>query len=245
MTTFTAELAGVPVQVKCRFEENRDFLADYLTDREPKAAVEPSEEDMRRMRLEMDRMAERQGFRYERVADSYLENNALHRLIVQALLPFGVLLLHGSALCMDGEAVIFTAPSGTGKSTQARLWREAFGDRVGMINDDKPLLKLSGDRVTVHGSPWDGKHRLSRNVSAPLKAVIRVRRSAENRIAPLTRDEAFLLMTRHSWMPEDPEEAKRTLALRQEMLDRAAFYGLECNMSPEAAETAYRGVFGC
>lgn len=93
-------------------------------------------------------------------------------MLAAALLYYNILLMHGSALCMDGEAYIFAAPSGTGKSTHARLWREVFGDRVWMINDDKPLVRVEEERAFVFGSPWCGKHKLGCNGSARLKAVV-------------------------------------------------------------------------
>ena len=73
---------------------------------------------------------------------------------------------------MDGEAYIFTAVSGTGKSTHAMLWREVFGERVRMINDDKPLIRITPEgKAVVYGTPWDGKHHLSKNSAFPLKAI--------------------------------------------------------------------------
>ena len=113
----------------------------------------------------------------------------LHALLAEKLVAYGALLMHGSALCMDGNAYIFTAKSGTGKSTHARLWREAFGDRVWMINDDKPMIRV--DEMRVYGTPWDGKHHLSRNASAPLKAIVKLERAEENRVAPLAKADAF------------------------------------------------------
>ena len=115
----------------------------------------------------------------------YLENMSIQNILSKRLLDYNVLLLHGSALCMDGEAYIFTAPSGTGKSTHVRYWRETFGDRVWMINDDKPMIRMENGKATVYGTPWDGKHHLSRNASAPLKAVVWLKRDKENHIERL------------------------------------------------------------
>ncbi len=230
--------------MKCRHEENKRFLRDYLSDREPETAVEPTGGDLDRIRRELERMDRKQGAGAKAYSEAFLENNAIHALAARALLPFGVLLFHGSALCMDGEAVIFTAPSGVGKSTQARLWREAFRDRTWMINDDKPLLGITEERVTVYGSPWDGKHRMSRNASAPLRAILKVERSTENRLTPLPGPDAFQTLTRQSFLPDDPEGAALSLAMQKSLLGKAAFYRLECNMTRDAAETARRGVFG-
>ena len=77
----------------------------------------------------------------------FLENNALHILIADKFLEYNILMLHGSALSMHDEGIIFTAKSGTGKSTHARLWREAFGSKVQMINDDKPMINVDELKV--------------------------------------------------------------------------------------------------
>ena len=81
-------------------------------------------------------------------------------LLAEKPTAYNVLLMHGSALCMDGQPIVFTAPSGTGKSTHTRLWREMFGSRVWMIYDDKPMLKITGEGVWAYG------HTLERKASS-------------------------------------------------------------------------------
>ena len=145
--TFTVALANVPIRISCRHEENKAFLRDYLTDKEPVFTIEPTEDDLARIQQGLDRIAEAERNPKEQRSDSFLENNAIHALIAEKLVEYDILLFHGSALCMDGQAYIFTAPSGTGKSTHARLWWEAFGDRVWMINDDKPLIRVQDGKA--------------------------------------------------------------------------------------------------
>lgn len=242
MAEFVIEIAGVPVGVRSRFDETRDFLSDYLSDREPLLSVEPTEEDLGRIQRSFDRMADADGLPRRAYHPAFLEKNAVHALLADGLVAFGVLLMHGSALCMDGQAYIFTAPSGTGKSTHARLWREAFGSRVWMINDDKPLLRVENGGVTVYGTPWDGKHRLSRNACAPLKAIVSLRREDQNRLESLSRDEAFPVLMGQCYRPRDPAVMAKVLQLEEAILDLAGFYRLYCNLSPEAALVAYRGM---
>ena len=240
--TFAVSLADVPIRISCRHEENRAFLRDYLTDRDPMFTIEPTEDDLARIQRGLDRIADAEGNRRERHSASFLENNAIHALIAEKLVEYDTLLFHGSALCMDGEAYIFTAPSGTGKSTHARLWREAFGDRVWMINDDKPLIQVQDGKALVYGSPWDGKHHLSRNASAPLKAILWLSQSAENRLKPMTRVDAYQVLLRQSYASKDALTAVRILALETNLLDMAAFYQMNCNMELDAALTAWKRV---
>lgn len=236
------EIAGVPAEVICRYPENEKFLRDYESDRPPMFTVAPDADDWSRMQAEFDRMDEAEGIPKHRRTDAFLENNAIHALLAEKLVEHNVLLMHGSALCMDGEAYIFTAKSGTGKSTHARLWREVFGDHVWMINDDKPLLRIEVSGVTVWGTPWDGKHHLSRNTSAPLKAIVELNRGTENRIEPLACADAFQVLVKHCFVSDQQVMRRSVFALETELLGQVKFFRLFCNMRPEAALTAWRGM---
>ncbi|MBR6049932.1 MAG: hypothetical protein IKP68_01865, partial [Clostridia bacterium] len=116
--------------------------------------------------------------------DGYIEFLAVLEKLSDFLLCKDTLLFHGSAVSVDGRCYIFTAPSGTGKSTHSRLWRELLGERVVMVNDDKPFIRI-GEPCTVFGSPWDGKERLSSNTSFPLSALCIIERSNTNSIEPV------------------------------------------------------------
>ena len=239
---FTASLADVPIRITCRHRENMDFLLDYLTAREPSFSIEPTQDDLARIRQGLERMAEQDGSQEQRYDEAFLENNAIHALIAEGLASHNVLLFHGSALCMDGQAYIFTAPSGTGKSTHARLWREAFGNRVWMINDDKPLIRVGNGKATVYGSPWDGKHHLNRNASAPLKAILWLSQGKDNRLEPMKKADAYQMLLQQGYSSREPDSTQRIIALEAELLEAAEFYKMECNMEKEAALTAWKGV---
>ncbi len=245
MYEFKVEIAGVPLAIRSRVRENSDFFREYDTRAEALLTLEATEADLERMQADFDRFDEAGGLPKRRRSDAVLENYALHRLLAEKLTEHHVLLMHGSALCMDGRGVLFTAKSGTGKSTHARLWREVFGERVWMINDDKPMLRVGPDGVTVWGTPWDGKHHLSRNAGAPLKAILQIRQADENRIEPLAKVDAFPLLMSQAYRPGDPAAALRVLALEKRILETAAFYTMYCNQKPEAALAAYEGVRGC
>ncbi len=151
-------------------------------------------------------------------------------------------MFQGSAGAVDGEAYLFPAPSGTGKSPHARLWREAFGDRAVMINDDKPLLRVSEEGVRVYGTPWNGKHRLGGNLSAPLKALCVLTRDERNHIEPISREEAFAVLFQQSYRPAREENLPRLLALLERLSRKVGLYRLGCNMEPEAAIISYQGM---
>ena len=236
------ELAGIPAEVICRFPENERFLRPYASEKPPQFTVAPSAEDLQRMQASFDRTAAEEGRPGRVYAPPSLENSAIHALLAEQLTARDVLLIHGSALCMDGEAIVFIAPSGTGKSTHARLWREVFSDRVWMINDDKPMLRIENGDIFVWGTPWNGKHHLSRNASAPLKAIVWLTRGETNHIAPMAKAEAFPILMRQCLTRTDPVVMSRIILMEKAILNAAAFYRLTCNMQPEAAMVAWDGI---
>ncbi len=242
VTEFRVELAGVPIGIRCGHRENKSFLKAYLTDKEPLFTVETKPEDLIRAQEEFDRLDKAEGREPFLRPDLHLENVALHRLLAERLTEYDVLLMHGSALALDGEGYLFTAPSGTGKSTHARLWREMFGDRVFMVNDDKPLLKIREDGAWVCGTPWDGKHGLSRNAIVPLRAIAILERSDRNSIAPLAKEDAFPALVTQAFASKDPAIMMRIMTLEKRLLDRIEFYKLRCNMEPDAARIACEGM---
>ena len=242
MTEFTVMLAEIPVRIRPIHPEMADFLAQYRCDEEPAFTLEMSREDLERERRISAETHARKGEPVPRSSDRYLETLAIYRKLAEELLERDVLLFHGSAVAVDGEAYLFTAKSGTGKSTHARLWREAFGDRAVMINDDKPLLRVSEEGVRVYGTPWNGKHRLGGNLSAPLKALCVLTRDEHNHIEPISREEAFAVLFQQSYRPAREENLPRLLALLERLSRKVGLYRLGCNMEPEAAIISYQGM---
>ena len=174
--------------------------------------------------------------------EAELECLAVYRKLVRALLQYDVLLFHGSAVAVDGEAYLFIAPSGTGKSTHTRLWREQFGERAVMVNDDKPLVHVSASGVTIYGTPWDGKHHLSTNIAVPLRAICVLERAVENHIAPISPVQAFSSLLRQSYRYESEADEQKALALLDLLTQQVRLYRLGCNQTPAAAETAWNAM---
>ena len=173
---------------------------------------------------------------------AYLEALAVQRKVTEALLDYDTILFHASALAMDGQGYLFTALSGTGKSTHSRLWREQFGDRVTMINDDKPFIHIGAEEARVYGSPWDGKHHLSTNTSVPIKAIVILTRDTTNHIERISADEAFPILYQQTQRFKEPEKLIKIMDLLKQLTDRVELYRLGCNMDPEAAIVSYEGM---
>lgn len=233
---YTVELAGIAAEIRGQYPENRRFFREYLSDRPAALTVEPVEADLREIKARhLSRNPDAARF-----PAWFWENQALHWKLSEAALSYGVLLFHASALTLDGQAFLFTADSGTGKSTHAELWRRRFGGRVSMLNDDKPFLKVTDAQILAYGSPWDGKRHLSRNAAAPIRAIAELKRDSVNRVERCP--DPFRVLYLHALRCAEPSLSLRVLTLEKEIAERVPFYRLGCNMDPEAAEIALQGI---
>lgn len=239
MESFTVSLANVPIGISALYKKTREAYREYLTSKTPFFSLVATEQELTALNNELIR----QGVIYTRSA-MQLEEQWFYRQIAERLPEYGAMLFHGSAVAVDGAAYLFTAPSGIGKSTHTRLWRQHFGDKAVMINDDKPLLRFDGNNVSVCGSPWRGKHRLGTNTIAPLKGLCLLTRDVSNSIVPVSAAEAFPALLKQCYRPESPQRAAQTLALLDRLTQNAAVYRLRCNMEPDAAQVAYSGMNG-
>ena len=176
--------------------------------------------------------------------NEYLESLALYRKFLTFAFDHDTIILHSSSLAVDGNAYIFTAPSGTGKSTHARLWRETFGDRVVMINDDKPVIRKIGDEFFVYGTPWNGKHHLDSNVKAKIKAICNLKRGEVNSLKEISAREMLFVLINQTLRPETEGQVEKLFTLLDKLLGSVSLYEMHCNISKQAAILAYETMSG-
>ena len=160
------------------------------------------------------------------------------------LTSLGGMVLHGSSLAFDGNGIIFSAPSGTGKSTHTGLWREQYGDRVVMVNDDKPAVRFNKDgQPVIYGTPWSGKTELNSNVSAPLRAIVFLERSEVNTIRRLSATEALLHMGRELQLPyHDTALCEKLWDTATRLVQSVPVFLLGCTISQEAVSLVREAV---
>ena len=231
------EIAGLATYVQPMFFSTREYCRHYLTERKPEFFIEVTGEDLVRQQAALDREADEEGLRRRIFTDPFLERAVIQERIAGALLERDTLLLHGSTVSVDGQAYLFTAPCGTGKSTHTRLWREQFGDRAVMVNDDKAFLQLRQDGVWVYGSPWTGKHGIGANITAPLKGICFLQRGTENRIQKATPEKWLPELIHQCFLPEE-----KYTSLVQQLAQRIPLWEMACTKDPQAATIAYEAM---
>lgn len=168
--------------------------------------------------------------------DYILETIAMLRKFADYICDYDRILMHGSAIAVNGNGYIFTALSGTGKSTHTALIRELCGENAVMINDDKPFLHLDKDQVYISGTPWMGKHNLGENITVPLKGIFFLYRSEENVLKKITPQLALMKMISQCHRPSDPDRMLKTFDIIDGILANVDLYDFGCNMDISAAE---------
>lgn len=173
----------------------------------------------------------------ERLADSVCKNAnwLLYLPLERLLLPFHRVILHASAVIYQGNAYVFTAPSGMGKSTQADIWSREFGAEI--INGDKVILSLEEGGVTAHGGPAAGSSGIHKNICAPVAAIMLLEKAEKNRIEYENETtDFFALYSESVKSTADPEFNRALLPEIEKIVKNVPVARLFCRPDRGAAE---------
>ena len=183
----------------------------------------------------------------ENRSNHYLEYIALCRKIAEIMPSHNGFLFHSATFDVDGTGVAFAAHSGTGKTTHMLLWQKLLGDRLKIVNGDKPIVRYFDDEPNTpyaYGTPWNGKERLGCNMRTPLKHICFIERAEQNSCEKMDKNDAVNLIFNQVYMPKDPAAAANTIVLINRLISDCSLWKIKCNMDISAAETAYRTIFG-
>lgn len=171
-----------------------------------------------------------------------MENFAYSVAFNRRAIPFQTMLVHSSALIYNGEAYLFSADSGVGKSTHTHLWLQAFGDSVHIMNDDKPVVRLCDNKAVAYGTPFDGGSGIALNEAYPLKAIVFVERGEENAVRVPDNREVIQKLYFQTVHMVSAEVADKMLQNFEKLLSLTKFYVLTCNTDISAAHTAFNAI---
>lgn len=175
---------------------------------------------------------------------SQAESFGVSGIFNRSIIRHRAMLVHSSALICGGKAYLFSADSGVGKSTHTRLWLDAFGDEVHIMNDDKPVIRIYDDRILACGTPFDGGSGIALNETYPLGAIIFVERGEENSVRVPSDKEVIQKLYFQTARMVGPKTAQEMLINFDLLIGKAKFYILACNMDISAAHTARREIIG-
>lgn len=158
------------------------------------------------------------------------------------LLGYDALILHASFISWKRVGILFSAPSGTGKSTQADLWRQHAGADI--LNGDRACIRKVPEGYLACGMPYAGSSNIYRNEAVPLKAIVVLRQAPENRVRPMRQGEilACLLpeLSLHRW---DAAFMNKALDFVTDMLGHVPVYLLECLPNADAVNVLREALF--
>lgn len=169
----------------------------------------------------------------------YCESLCIYRNLCLQLISYDAFLMHSAVIELDGEAYVFAAKSGVGKTTHIRLWLREFGARCHVINGDKPIYRFLDGSLYACGTPWRGKEGLGENRMAPVKALCFLEQASENHIRRLAEGEVISRIFYQLLMPREEAAATHFLELIDRVISEVKCYLLQCNVSREAAALAY------
>ncbi len=230
--SFVMKLAETPIKVFYRRDYVANFCKDYICDENEKIIASTTEaEVLNELSLVPGATAES------------AEVLCLYRTIAEQLPALKKAVFHGAAISYGGKAYIFTAPSTTGKTTHIKLWRKFIGEKVGIINGDKPIISLDGV-PTVFGTPWAGKEGWQKNTSAPIGAITIIKRGTDNKTEKLSPEKAVSALMNQIYIPKDPVALAATLGILNDILAKVPVYLLSCDMSEQAVKSSFEALTG-
>lgn len=229
------DIAGlrIDIQNRCKFTEK--FCEGYLSDNQISAA------DLSVFVTNEEFYAEKSN--PGNFSDGYIENICLYRNICKQLPNLDRFLLHSAILQYENEAFAFLGKSGTGKSTHTGLWCKHL-DGVSIVNGDKPILQWKDNEFLAYGTPWMGKEGLGSNTVAPLKGLCFLEQAPKNEIVRLTPAQAANRIFTQVLMPQDMENAEKTLELLDKLVTIVPSYLLKCTISEEAVKLSFEALTG-
>lgn len=232
MTEFRINVANMIIRIQGVYDTLREYCKEYIIADESQAedfTITVTPEDIKRERRRED----------EQKSDNYIEIIVTLLKIADELPERNRLLMHGAVVAWRKEGYIFTAPSGTGKTTHVRLWKKYLGSDAEIINGDKPVIEVTENEIIAYGTPWAGKERLQKNSHVPVRGICFLRQSDTNSIRKMSKKEALLLLLPQIYIMADPKKAGKILELFDRILEWVPVYEFTCDISEQAVKCSF------
>lgn len=230
------KIADIPIQLDNQYPDLESLCRGYETAEPARMYLRVTQEE-----IEQERSSQTYDF-----SNGYLETVCLYRKMALEMLQHDVFILHASVMEVDGQGYAFLAPSGTGKTTQTRLWLKHFADRARVINGDKPMIRVvpHGDswQFVAYGTPWCGKENMGCNASVPLKALFLLERSVVPSCEPASQEYCVDRIFHQLLMPRQPEQMERLLAMADHLVETVPSFVLRCDMTENSVIAAFEAA---
>ena len=232
MVNFKIKIANKVLDINAFNETTKRYCRNFLSEEKEDYIITMSEEDLKN---ESSNSIDGKVYVNEEIS-------ALYRKIADLFVEENIIVFHGSSFKVNNCGFIVTARSGVGKSTHVNLLKELLNDELVYINDDKPLLEVKDD-ITIFSNPWNGKERRGNNTSAPLKAILFLRRSEKPNFKKIiNKEEIYIKLMSQTYLPKEKSKREKALKLVDQILKVTDFYEINVNMGEESAKMTYEEI---
>lgn len=168
--------------------------------------------------------------------------NYIH--LEELLLENQALILHSASIIYKDHAVLFTAPSGTGKTTQTDLWHRYLED-VEDLNGDRTLLQCTPNGWYACGFPICGSSGRCEQKAAPIRAVVILRQGAEDKIYELSPAQKTALLYSEVTVPHFQRTyIEKAMGLLEDFIREIPVFLYSCTMQESAVTTLHHYLYG-
>ena len=233
MEKFVVDIANLNIVINCKYDYTKRFCSDYLTDDDADFSVTVSEDEIKK-EIEISQY---------NPSPPYAESICAYREIAEKLPYYDRCVFHGAVISYDNKGYIFTAPSGTGKTTHIRLWQK-YLDGVEIVNGDKPVLHITEEDVTAYATPYAGKEGYENHTSVELSGICLIEQAKENSIRRMEVSECLMRIMMQMYKPFDTAGTVKTLDMLDRLLRNIPVYLLSCDISEQAVRCSFEAMTG-
>jgi hypothetical protein len=228
------EIAALKIALQNNFSHIESLACEYLTDGECDFTVSVTNSQIDRERKNSDGAS---------FSDGYLESICLYREIAEKLPEYDAFVFHGCVMAYNGGAYLFTARSGVGKTTHAKNWLSLYGDKVHVLNGDKPVIRIIDGTPYAAGTPWRGKENYGVNEMLPLRAIVFLDRGPINRVSEILPKDATVRLIKQVYLPQKSAlSLTKTMRLSDKILSSVRLLHLECTKDEKSAEVSFNAL---
>jgi len=235
---FNIEIADLVITLDNKYPLLKEKCRKYLTEKENTSGIILSA-SIESMESSIDYKLNIDG---EKITLPEAEYDAIHYPLYSEIHMFDAFWLHSVLLSKDGNGYAFTAAPGTGKTTHAKLWLQAFEDAT-IVNGDNTIIRQNkADGIFYgYGTPFCGKEGFSQNCKVPMKAICFLERSDQNYVERMNPLDAIMRLAKENWCLKR-SLASKAMNIYLSLANQLKFYTVHCNMELEAAFAAYNEI---
>ena len=234
---FNIAIAGLVIEINTVSLSTSLLCYDFICEGDPDLSVWVTIQDVEHEK-ELDAKNNK------KLSTGHYETIAVHRKIVDAVIPFDVFLIHGAAIGVKNKAILFTAPSKTGKTTHIKKWLQNVDDTY-VINGDKPLIRMTDLEAIVCGTPWAGSEQYYTDRQVSLAAIVIMERYDKNEIEEIAFTEAYPFLLQQTYLPIERDKAKKVLTYINKLNGLVHIYRFRFNnFAEDCLQVAYDAIMG-